>query len=67
MSPAAAAAEQHASDEDSLDGVLHNPFGIVSSANPAKRIKVDHVQVDAAPHVLAEVCTQNIIMYNVSM
>ena len=59
------AAEGYSSEEDSRGGLLHNPFGIVSSANPAKRIKVDLVpakksQVDAAPHVLAEVRTQNI-------
>jgi len=68
MSTAAAAAEQHLSDEDARDGLLHDPFGIVSSTNPAKRIKVDHApantikaQVDAAPHVLAEVRTQVIL------
>ena len=60
------AAEGYSSEEDSRGGLLHNPFGIVSPANPAKRIKVDLVpakkpQVDAAPHVLAEVCTQNIM------
>jgi len=57
-----AAAEGCSSDEDGQGGLLHNPFGIVSPANPAKRIKVDltpakKAQVDAAPHVLAEVRT----------
>ena len=55
------AAEGYSSEEDSRGDLLHNPFGIVSSANPAKRIKVDapakESQVDAAPHVLAEVRT----------
>jgi len=62
----AAAAEGYYSEEDSRDSVLHNPFSIVSSANPAKRMKVDFApakkaQVDAAPHVLAEVRTKNTI------
>jgi hypothetical protein len=55
------AAEEYSSEEDGRGGLLHNPFGLVSSTNPAKRIKVDapanKSQVDAAPHVLAEVRT----------
>jgi hypothetical protein len=59
---AAAAAEGYSSDEDGRDGLLQNPFGIISSVNPAKRTKVDpaptkKAQIDAAPHVLAEVRT----------
>ena|SRR5258706_14456204 len=60
------AAEGYSSEEDGRGGLLDNPFGIASAANPAKRIKVDLVpakksQVDAAPHVLAEVRAQNIM------
>ena len=60
------AAEGYSSEEDGRGGLLHNPFGIVSPANPAKRIKVDVVpakesQLDAAPHVLAEVRTHTIM------
>ena len=56
------AAGGYSSEEDSRNDLLHNPFGIVSSTNPAKRVKVDFApakksQVDAAPHVLAEVRT----------
>lgn len=59
------AAEGYSEEEDGRGGLLHNPFGIVSPANPAKRIKVDvtpakESQLDAAPHVLAEVRTQAI-------
>lgn len=50
-------ADGYSSGEDSR-GALSNPFGILSAANPAKRIKVDAetTSIQAAPHVLAEVC-----------
>lgn len=48
----------YSSGEDDVHEITANPFGIAqSTANPAKRIKLDpkQVAVEAAPHVLSEV------------